>query len=155
MSCDPRSHGISGHMRSRLLALKRAPRVVGRPTPRGARVRVDVRVTACACERARARARASARVLRACARTPLAGHRESCGFFLAEMKNIEIFITSVRCGMSTINSERLLTCTRGPFLNRITSLDKNPRQQAGAGCRWALQTNFRFEATSEASTNTP
>ena len=74
-------------MRSRLLALKRAPRVVGRPTPRGARVRVDVRVTAFACERASARAR----VLRACARTPLAGHRESCGFFLAEMKNRDFY----------------------------------------------------------------
>ena len=38
--------------------------------------------------------------------------------------------------------ERLLTCTRGPFLNRITNLERKPRQQAGAGCRWALQTNF-------------
>ena len=67
MSCDPRSHGISGHMRSRLLASKRAPRVVGRPTPRGARVRVDVRVTACACERARPRAYPRACSARVCA----------------------------------------------------------------------------------------
>ena len=91
MSCDPRSHGILGHMRSRLLASKRAPRVVGRPTPRGARVRVDVRVTACACERARARARPRVCSARVRARRSR-GAENLTIFFLAGMKTLRFLL---------------------------------------------------------------